>query len=66
MSLPYYPARRATQPAYTARPLAPNELPVLVDTNWLGKTMASTNGGIVPSRTAHHATPAAPDDAVIL
>jgi len=66
MPLPYYPAHRATQPAYTARSLAPNELPVLVDMNWLGKTMTSENGGIVPSRTAHLFIPAESDDSVIL
>ena len=66
LPLPYYPAHRATQPAYTTRPLAPGELPVLVDLTWFGKTMTSENGGVIPSRTAHHSIPAESDDSVIL
>ena len=59
LPLPYYPAHRATQPAYTARPLAPGELPVLVDTSWKPVLLQSIH---------HHAhpTPTAPDDAVII
>jgi len=41
-------------------------LPVLVDLNWFGKTMTSENGGVIPSRTAHHSIPAESDDSVIL
>jgi len=40
-------------------------LPVLVDLNWLGRTMTQDDAGIVPSRSAYLSLPLANDSVII-
>ena len=55
----YYPALRATQPAYTGRVLRPGELPVLVDLSWRPVLIRS-------ERQYVHPIPTTTDDALVL